>query len=157
MNNDVFIAAVWAMIIAQWMKVPIFFFKTGKWDWSISISTGSMPSSHSAFVVSLATAIGITSGVNSEVFAVALVFALITIHDAIKVRGESGKQAKVLNQLVAELSDVYVALDIRNDKISRDVKLKELIGHTSTEVVGGIIVGIITAFVYINAGNLFIG
>ncbi len=145
--NHILIASLWAMVLAQWLKVPILYLKNGKWDWQIAVSTGSMPSSHSAFVVSLATSVGIQEGFDSAVFAVACVFALITVHDAIKVRGESGKQAKVINELVADLSVLYSTLNIKEHK-ERERKLKELIGHTTTEVVGGVILGILVATIY---------
>ncbi len=145
--NHILISALWAMILAQWLKVPLLYIKKGVWDWQISISTGSMPSSHSSFVVALATAVGLSEGFDSAVFAVACVFALITVHDAIKVRGESGKQAKVINDLVADLSSLYVTLNIKEQK-EREKKLKELIGHTTSEVVGGVILGIVVASIY---------
>ncbi len=145
--NDILIASLWSMILAQWLKVPILYFKKGEWDWQIFVSTGSMPSSHSSFVVALATSVGIVEGFDSAVFAVACVFALITVHDAIKVRGESGKQAKVINDLVAELGNVYKLLNLKTQK-EREQKLKELIGHTTTEVVGGIVLGIFVATFY---------
>lgn len=145
--NDILVASLWAMILAQWLKVPIYYFKKGVWHWQISISTGSMPSSHSSFVVALATSVGIVEGFDSAVFAVACVFALITVHDAIKVRGESGKQAKVINELVTDISGLYSVLNIKEQK-EREKKLKELIGHTTSEVVGGIALGIIVASIY---------
>lgn len=145
--NNALMAALWAMFLAQWVKVPIWYYKKGEWSWSIVTSTGSMPSSHSAFVCALATGVGIVDGVKSTTFAIAVVFALITIHDAIKVRGESGKQAKVINHLVNDIAALYNTLNIKEQK-QRDAKLKELIGHTSSEVVGGIIFGISIAFIY---------
>lgn len=147
MTTGILVVALWAMVIAQWIKIPIYYFKTGHWDWQIMLSTGSMPSSHSAFVVCVTTAIGIVSGVHSSVFALAVVFAMITVHDAIKVRGESGKQAKVINELVHELSLMSKLLNIRETK-KRDKKLKELIGHNANEVFAGVFLGVYIAFIY---------
>lgn len=143
--NDALICSLWAVIIAQWFKLPIYYFKNGEWDWKIVTSTGSMPSSHTAFVTSLAISIGLIEGIDSAVFALAFVFALITIHDAVKVRGESGKQAKILNQMQ---EDFYVLTTLVNVKEfeKNEEKLKELIGHTGTEIIGGLFIGIITPF-----------
>ncbi len=145
--NHALIAAIWAMLLAQWLKAPIMYFKSGKWNWPIIFSTGSMPSSHSSFVVALAMGVGLNEGFDTSVFAVACVFAMITVHDAIKVRGESGKQAKVINDLVSDLSTLYETLNIKEQK-ERQKKLKELIGHTTTEVVGGVILGLFVATIY---------
>ncbi|MGL5021131.1 MAG: divergent PAP2 family protein, partial [Mycoplasmatales bacterium] len=100
--SSVLSVSLTAMIIAQIVKVPIFYFKKGIWDNKMALSTGSMPSSHSAFVVALSTGVAIVEGIDSTIFAVTMVFTLITLHDAIKVRAESGKQAKVINELVNE-------------------------------------------------------
>lgn len=143
------------MIIAQWMKIPLWYFKHGVWDWSISLSTGSMPSSHTSFVIATTTAIGYMEGIESSVFAISLVFSLITLHDAIKVRGESGKQAKVINEIVTDLHYVYGMLNIKDFNIkNQESKLKELIGHTSTEVMGGLVLGLFSAFIYLKLNNV---
>lgn len=143
--NIVLECALWAVIIAQWFKLPVYYFKYGEWDWKIVTSTGSMPSSHTAFVTALAISIGITEGFDSAIFALALVFALITIHDAVKVRGESGKQAKVLNQMKQDLATVATLVNVK-DIENNEEKLKELIGHTNVEVLGGLVIGVITPF-----------
>lgn len=151
--NDIFLASMWAMFLAQWVKVPIWYVKKGVWNWSIVASTGSMPSSHSAFVCALATGVFIVEGGQTSSFAIAMVFALITVHDAIKVRGESGKQAKVINELVSDLGILYKSLNIRESE-KREAKLKELIGHTTTEVVGGILFGIGVAIIYFQLNGI---
>lgn len=141
--NTALECALWAVIIAQWFKLPVYYFKYGEWDWKIVTSTGSMPSSHTAFVTSLAFSIGIIEGFDATIFALAFVFALITIHDAVKVRGESGKQARVLNQMQDDLQIVASMANVKNINKSEE-KLKELIGHTNIEVLGGLIIGFIT-------------
>lgn len=141
--NEVLFVSVITVVIAQCLKVPIYYIKNKQWKISIAFSTGSMPSSHTAFVVSLATSIGIVEGVDTSIYALSVVFAMIIIHDAIKVRGESGKQAVVLNDLNESVSEIRKLINIKNTKEMRENKLKELIGHTLNEVIGGIILGLI--------------
>lgn len=146
--NDVVAVSILCMVIAQAVKIPFYYVKTGEWSLSIAFSTGSMPSSHTAVVVGLASSVGNISGTESVSFAIALVFAAITIHDAVKVRGESGKQARVINSLSTELTLLYKSLDLTNAKEFREQNLKELIGHTYSEVLGGIIVGLFVTYIY---------
>ena len=95
-----FWAALVAVLFAQFIKVPVQFIATRKLDWALMTSTGGMPSSHSAMVTALATGVAIESGLNSPLFAVATVFAIVTMYDASGVRRQAGKHATVLNQLV---------------------------------------------------------
>ncbi len=148
MINDILVIAFLCMLVAQLIKVPFYFLKTGKWNFEIAFSTGSMPSSHTAVVVGLASATGQTVGFSSPEFAIAFVFAGIIIHDAVKVRGESGKQAKVINNLTSELTLLYKSLNMTTDKQDREQNLKELIGHTYSEVFGGVLVGLLVTYIY---------
>src|SRR4051812_8596292 len=95
--NFPLIAALIAIFFAQFIKVPIHYIALRKLDWSLLNSTGGMPSSHSAAVTSLATGVALESGLNSNVFAVAALFAIITMFDATGVRRQAGEQAAVLN------------------------------------------------------------
>lgn len=95
-----------------------------------------MPSSHSAFVTSLATGIGLYEGFDSTMFALATVFALIVMYDASGVRRAAGKQARVLNAIIEDL----------NRRELHPERLKELLGHTPFEVVVGALLGILMAF-----------
>lgn len=97
-----------------------------------------MPSSHSSFVTSLATVVGIEKGFNSTDFAIITVLALIIMYDAAGVRRAVGKQATILNQMVA---------DIQHGKHIEQKKLKELIGHTPLEVWFGALLGVVTALI----------
>ena len=106
--------------------------------------SGGMPSSHSAMVTSLATAVGHRSGVNSSEFAIAIIFATIVMYDASGVRQAAGKQAKVINQIVRELF---------SGKPLSEEQLKELIGHTQLEVLVGAIVGILFTMAFLRFGG----
>ncbi len=102
--NFPLIAALIAIFFAQFIKVPIHFIAFRKVNWSLINSTGGMPSSHSAAVSALTVAVGIETGMNSPVFAVAAIFAVITMFDATGVRRQAGEQAAVLNQLVTDFN-----------------------------------------------------
>ena len=84
---------------AQFIKIPIHFFLTGKLDWKLMTSTGGMPSSHSAAVTSLTTAIAYETGLDSPLFAVSAIFAVIVMFDATGIRYQAGQQAIIINQM----------------------------------------------------------
>ncbi len=121
-----------AMAGVQLFKFIYEWIREGDFDLHVLVRTGGMPSSHSAMVTSLATAVGLREGLDSALFAVSTVFALIVMYDARGVRQESGKQARVVNQIVREL--------FSGQPISEQ-ELKELLGHTPTEVIVGALLG----------------
>ena len=97
-----------------------------------------MPSGHSATVSSLATAAALVYGLGSFEFAMAFIFAIVVCKDAMGVRLETGKQAKLLN----EFMDLFAKLE---QPLSDQEKLKELVGHTPIQVLAGILLGIVNA------------
>ncbi len=102
--------------------------------------TGGMPSSHSATVASLATAVGITQGFTSVLFAIVTIFAIIVMHDAAGIRRAAGKQAGVLNKLTQAINQLL------ENKLNQE-NLRELLGHTRIEVLAGALLGIAVAFI----------
>ena len=122
--------------IAQFLKFIIDFITSKKIDVARLVGSGGMPSSHSSFTVSLATVVGINMGVASVEFALAIAFALIVMYDAAGVRRATGKQAKILNRLIYHKKGEFHLED----------ELKELIGHTPFEVLGGAALGFTIAF-----------
>jgi hypothetical protein len=100
------------------------------------VSTGGMPSAHSAMACAVATTIGLTEGVSSPLFTLGFCFAAVIMFDAQTVRAAAGKQARLLNQIVDEL--------FKEHHLS-EVKLKELLGHTRLEVFFGMLTGIVSA------------
>ena len=100
---------------------------------------GGMPSSHSAVVATLTTLIGKEYGVDSAMFAIALIFAAVVMYDACGVRRAAGKQAKVLNDIVNTpgLSNIQV-----------QEKLQEALGHTPTQVFVGAIIGLVAGLIF---------
>lgn len=105
---------------------------------------GGMPSAHSATVCAMAIATGRCMGFDSAVFAVACVLAIITMHDAMGVRYETGEQAKVLNQII----DSWIDLSEKNVPFLQNMHLKEMVGHTPLQVTAGFLVGAVVGFLY---------
>ncbi len=135
-QNKVFLATLVAWVSAQTIKIAINSVKEKRFNFRWLVSTGGMPSAHSAGVMSLATAVGIQEGFSSTVFIATLIFALVIAFDAQGVRRATGQQAEILNKI---LDDIYWRRKIQEDR------LKELIGHTPFEVLVGSMVGIIIA------------
>ncbi len=127
-----------AWVFAQGFKVLNYYLKHRKINFRLFVGTGGMPSSHSAFVCGLATSIGYEAGFDSPVFFLALGMALVIMSDAAGVRRAAGQQAQILNELV---DDFY------KNKPIPPAKLKELLGHTPTQVFVGAFVGIAVAIV----------
>ncbi len=123
---------VWFSI--QLFKVIWDIVTTHKFNFKRILGAGGMPSSHSAVVTSLASMIGKSQGINTPIFALAVVFASVVMYDAAGVRRAAGKQAKLLNKLIETpgLTNLQV-----------QEKLVEVLGHTPTQVIVGAIIGII--------------
>lgn len=132
-------------LLAQGSKYFIDWYRFGKRDWRIIFSTGGFPSSHSATVTTLALVVGVVEGFGSTLFALALVLAMIVMHDAMGVRREAGKHAEVLNELVGDFEELLAEIGKRGimDNPLYDKKLKILLGHQPMEVLAGFAFGII--------------
>ena len=141
LQNRVLWCAVAAWFVAQALKIPTYWLVEKKLDWRRFFGSGGMPSSHTAFLVSLAIMVGGVSGFDTSAFAVATVLAAIVMYDASGVRHETGVQGQVLNEIIRK---VFV-----DGQPITDVELKELVGHTKLEVAGGFIVGVLTAQAFI--------
>ena len=129
---------------AQIIKMTVGFIKTNQFDFRYLLSTGGMPSAHSAMMCGLSTAIGLTEGFNTPIAMLAAGFAAITMFDAAVVRRAAGIQAKIMNQMIQEL--------FKQHKLSQ-TRLKELLGHTRTEVLAGLFVGIAMAMAVVRIMN----
>lgn len=141
-DNRVLLATLVGWIVAQGLKVLLGVVTERRFDFRWFVGTGGMPSAHSAGVSSLATAVGLTKGWESPIFAVALIFALVTMFDAQGVRRAAGQQAEILNTM---LGDIYWKRPIA------DGRLKELIGHTPIEVFVGGAIGVLVAIICVSA------
>lgn len=134
LNNRAIGLPVLAWLIAQVSKFVVHLVLHRDIDFRKLVSTGGMPSSHSAITVCLATILGMDYGFVSGVFALAVIFALVVMTDAAGVRRAAGKQAEVLNKLIHH-----------SPVIRLDQELKELLGHTPVQVFAGAVLGIAVA------------
>jgi uncharacterized protein len=143
--NFPLLSSLAAIFFAQFVKVPIQFIATKKWDWSLVTSTGGMPSSHSAAVTALSTGVALDHGLDSSIFAISAVFAIITMFDATGVRRHAGEQATVLNQLVLDFNRFVEEAKVWPQQAEKEKqkKLKELLGHQPIEVFFGGLTGIV--------------
>ncbi|MBE9169648.1 divergent PAP2 family protein [Pleurocapsales cyanobacterium LEGE 06147] len=137
-HNQILLVALLACFIAQILKVAIELVRNGKVNFRYLVTTGGMPSAHSALVGALATAVGLTMGWSSPEFAIACLLAIIVMYDAAGVRQAAGKQARILNQMMDEL--------LQDDHTISEERLKELLGHTPFQVLVGLALGIATSF-----------
>ncbi len=142
-SNWVLLAALTASLVAQILKLGIGYAKEHKIDPRVLVTTGGMPSSHSALVAALATGVGQSTGWGSVEFAIALIFAFIVMYDAAGVRQAAGKQARVLNQIMDEF--------FQEDHEFNEDRLKELLGHTPLQVVAGSALGIAISWLIVPA------
>ena len=132
-TNYLLICAFAGWFSAQFIKCVIYIAKHRKFDFALIMSSGGMPSSHSATVCALVMATAKTCGMGSPEFALAFILAFIVMYDAAGVRRAAGEQAKVLNRMARELSD--------GNTRYLDKNLKELIGHSPLQVTMGALLG----------------
>ena len=135
-ENYIFLAVVSAWTAAQFIKFVTGIVRYKRADFYYFVSTGGMPSAHSASVSALAASVGLHEGFHSSLFAIALTFAFIVMFDAQSVRRAAGHQARIMNQMVDQLF---------KDHHWPHEKLKELLGHTRLEVLAGMSLGAIIA------------
>ena len=137
-NNRIFMASVSGWLVAQILKTIIHMWFNRKFVAERLVGSGGMPSSHSATVCALAAAAGMEYGGGSFQFAMAAVFAIVVMYDAIGVRRETGIQARVLN----EMMELFTKM---GKEMSVEDKLKEFVGHTPLQVLMGALLGILIA------------
>ena len=136
-NKYIYIPVVlWFSI--QLFKVIYDLIKTKKFNFKRIMGAGGMPSSHSAFVVSLATLIGKYEGVDTAIFALAVIFSFIVMYDAAGVRRAAGKQAKLLNKIIQ--TPGLSSLEVQG-------KLVEVLGHSPIQVLVGALIGVIAGLI----------
>lgn len=133
LQNEVLLITLIVWGLAQMMKPLTGYLIRRKWDWTQLVSTGGMPSSHTTLVVSATLAAGLFVGFDSPLFAVSTAFALVVIADAAGVRREAGFHAEALNRIMRELME--------GDADAAESELREVLGHTPLEVLGGIFWG----------------
>lgn len=140
-RNRIFIVTLLVWFITQFIKVVSGVLREKRFDFKWLVGTGGMPSSHCAGATALATSLGLEYGFNSPMFAIGLVFAIVTMFDAQGARQAVGRQAVLLNRM---FEDIYFKKPIKEDR------LRELIGHTPVQVLaGGVLGAVLGYFLYI--------
>ncbi|MGI6623013.1 MAG: divergent PAP2 family protein [Clostridiaceae bacterium] len=137
LSNKAITLPIFSWFLAQLIKFILCLIKYKKLDFRKFVSSGGMPSSHSAITVCLATVMGIKFGFGSGEFAISVILSFIVMADAAGVRRAAGKQAEVLNKII------YHSREIRVDK-----ELKVLLGHTPVQVIAGAALGILVGTVF---------
>lgn len=143
-TNPYIVIGVSSWMLAQVAKMIIYWIVNKKFDIWRLFGDGGMPSGHSATVVSVATASAYFYGLGSFQFAISFILAIIVCHDATGVRLETGKQALVIKEIASLIEK------IADHKLSDDVKLKEFVGHTVSQVVCGALLGFANALIFCN-------
>lgn len=135
LGNQLLVSAVVGWVVAQFLKTVIDFALNKNFNAERLVGSGGMPSSHSATVCGLTTAAILEYGAGSFEFAISFVLSMIVMYDAIGVRRETGKQAKLLNSILME-NPLKLNAEVLQEK------LKEYVGHTPLQVLAGAILGI---------------
>lgn len=151
-HNPILVAPVLGWTVAQVLKVIIYVCINRSWNWERLVGGGGMPSSHSATVGALSTATFLKYGAGSFEFAIAAVFALVVMYDAMNVRLETGKQGAILN-IIIKNKEIKDMLDKTSPVQWPETLLKEYVGHTPSQVCVGLILGIIIGCVFLNSIN----
>ena len=138
-NNKYIYIPTLLWIAVQCFKLITDIIKTRKFNFKRILGAGGMPSSHTAIVVSLATLIGKDVGVDTPIFALAVIMSLVVMYDAAGVRRAAGKQASLLNKIVE--TPGMSGLEVHE-------KLVEVLGHTPLQVIVGAILGIVVGLIF---------
>ena len=171
-DNVALVSAVLALIVAQLLKPLTHYVGTKKWKPSLAIGSGGFPSSHSSFVVALATGAGVEKGAADTSFAVAAVLAVVVMYDAMGVRRQAGYHASAINSLISGAYGSNSNNNIRNssqnidedeeapksplfsadgfDQFIKNIQnqpLREHIGHTPVQVCFGGLTGLVIGLV----------
>ena len=133
-TNPIIDCGLLAWFLAQLIKVILELILLRKWEPRRFVSSGGMPSSHSALVVACTTAIGKLYGIQGPVFALSVILSAIVMYDACNVRRSAGDTAKLVNQILAHVEKL-TAEDFAED-------LKEVMGHTPLQVLMGALLGL---------------
>ena len=136
-----------AWVVAQLVKVVVILVREKRLDLRYLVASGGMPSSHSAVVSALATAVAMTQGWGSVAFGIAAILAVVVMYDAAGLRQSVGQQAAVLNRIIEELRLRRPFTEVERD-------LREFIGHTPFQVIVGAILGILIAWLWLTISGI---
>ena len=143
-SNYTLNVAVVAWLSAQIIKTLLNLITTKKFNIERMVGAGGMPSAHSASVCGMTVALARTEGFDSPLFAIAFLFATVVMYDAMGVRRAAGEHAKIINMIVKKTREEKI--DTIYIPTNKD-KLKEFLGHTPLEVMGGAMLGILVAII----------
>lgn len=132
-------AAATAWFIAQAIKMILSFIENKQIDWSLATASGGMPSSHTAFVIAATTMIGKTEGMESSMFALAVVLSIVVMYDAMNVRRAVGHMGQTLNQIINNIN--------KSGKVNVE-NVKEILGHSPLQVLAGLVLGLIVGVAF---------
>lgn len=138
-----FWSAFLALIAAQALKPVFYYMFHRKWIPNLCFSSGGFPSSHTAMVSALTLAVGLQESFESTVFVVTLVFSIIVGYDAANVRYYAGQNIQITQQLIKDLQELS---ELKLDDPIYFTKIKEVLGHKWTEVIGGCILGLVLSY-----------
>lgn len=136
-TNKILLGSLFAWVLAQLVKLPIELIRYRKINWAVLLSTGGMPSSHSALVTAAAHSIGLYLGFDTGLFAISFVVAMVVVYDATGIRRQAGIHAELINAIINDLAAGHPI------KAMQEKELKEVLGHTPLEVIGGVVWGIL--------------
>lgn len=139
-SNYVLNVALLSWACAQVSKTLLNYLKNRKFDPERLVGAGGMPSAHSASVCGLTIAVARSVGFASPLFAISFLLAVVVMYDAMGVRRAAGEHAKVINMIVRKQNDGKISYIPKDKK-----QLKEFLGHTPLEVLGGALLGILIA------------
>lgn len=143
-TNPMLLTPLIAWGVCQLIKFITFFVKEKKVDFKRFVSDGGMPSAHSATVMSLTVVAGRIDGFSSAAFAIALVFTIVIMRDAVGVRQDTGKNARAIKKILDDINSTRAP----EEQITTE-KLKLVAGHTPLQVGVGAVVGVLVAILYI--------
>lgn len=139
--NYVLTTGILSWLSAQVIKTIIHLIQYKTFNPERLVGSGGMPSSHTALVCSATLAVSRKYGTGSAVFAIMFILAVIVMYDAMGVRRAAGLHAKEINKINNIIEDnPNIVVVEKNNK-----ELKEYIGHTPFEVLGGALLGILIA------------
>jgi acid phosphatase family membrane protein YuiD len=135
-TNQILLIGLIAWALAQIVKVPYEYLFTRRWNWSLLLQAGGMPSSHSALVISISYAVGLYTGFDSAEFAIAVMVCMVVVYDATGIRRQAGMHAALINAMINDLATGHPL---------KGEQLREVLGHTPLEALAGVIFGLAVA------------
>lgn len=145
-HNAPLLAAFSAIVITQFLKIPVHYVQYRVWELHKFIDAGGMPSSHAAGAAALTFSLAYVVGPQSPVFATAVVFTAIVMYDAGGIRRHAGEHAVLLNRIAMEMTKLSIPL--QKASTEEGERLKEILGHEPSEVLFGAILGAVIGIIF---------